>query len=71
MIERALEKLARTFRIEQDIETKNGDLFLVTYSYIGTKIVYTHHMDLDILYQHFRDKLKEEETVESKHPSEC
>ena len=61
MLERALEKLARTFRIEQEVLEKNGKITLVTYSYIGTKIVYTHFMDLDILYQHFRDKLKEEE----------
>ena len=60
MIEKALEKLARTFRIEQEIESKNGDLFLVTYSYIGTKIVYTHSMPLEELYQAFKKKLSED-----------
>ena len=57
MIERMVEKLSRTFRIEQRILSTEDKLVLVTESYIGPKIVYTHEMDLLILLEEMRKRL--------------
>ena len=57
MIEKALEKLARTFRIEQRIVSTEKKLTLVTESYIGTKIVYTHELDMLPLLEEMKKRL--------------
>ena len=57
MIERALEKLSRTFRIEQKIISTEDKLTLVTESYIGPKIVYTHELDLLPLLEEMKKRL--------------
>ena len=57
MIERALEKLAKTFRIEQSIRSTENTLTLVTYSYIGKKVIYTHELDLLPLLDEMKKRL--------------
>ena len=57
MIEKALEKLARTFRIEQKVISTEEKLVLVTESYIGPKIVYSHELDLLPLVEEMKKRL--------------
>ena len=57
MIERALEKLARTFRIEQKVISTEDKLVLVTESYIGPKIVYSHELDMLPLLEEMKKRL--------------
>ena len=57
MIEKALEKLARTFRIEQKVISTEEKLVLVTESYIGPKIVYSHELDMLPLLEEMKKRL--------------
>ena len=57
MLEKALEKLAKTFRIEQRIVSTENKLTLVTESYIGLKIVYTHELDMLPLLEEMKKRL--------------
>ena len=57
MLERALEKLAKTFKIEQRIDSTEDTLTLVTDSYIGKKVIYTHELDLLPLLEEMKKRL--------------
>ena len=57
MIEKMIEKVSRTFRIEQRIVSTDDKLVLVTDSYIGPKIVYSHEMDLLPLLEEMKKRL--------------
>ena len=57
MIEKMIEKISRTFRIEQRIVSTDDKLVLVTDSYIGPKIVYSHEMDLLPLLEEMKKRL--------------
>lgn len=55
MLDSMINKLARQFRIEQRIDPDR--MLLITDSYLGTRIIYTHEMPLDPLYELLRDRL--------------
>ena len=57
VIERLVDKISRTFRIEQRVLSTEEKLVLVTESYIGPKIVYTHEMDLLPLLEEMKKRL--------------
>ena len=50
-----IDKFASKFRIEQTID-KNR-MLLVTHSYLGSRIIFTHEMPLDPLYDLLKDRL--------------
>ena len=57
MIERLIDKISRTFRIEQRIVSTEDKLTLVTDSYVGQKIVYSHELDMLPLLEEMRKRL--------------
>ena len=44
-----IERFGRQFRIEQEIIERENTVTLITYSYLGTRLLYTHEMPLDTL----------------------
>ena len=57
MLQRAVEQLAKTFRLEQRVESSEEELTLVTETYIGSKLLYTHHLDLLPLLEELKKRL--------------
>ena len=57
MIERLIDKISRTFRIEQRIVSTEDKLTLVTDSYVGQKIVYSHELDMLPLLEEMKKRL--------------
>ena len=57
MIEKALEKLSKTFKIEQRIVSTEDKLTLVTDSYIGKKVMYSHELNLLPLLEEMKKRL--------------
>ena len=49
MLESMINKLARQFRIEQEILEEENTVTLITHSYLGSRLLYTHRMSLDAL----------------------
>ena len=41
-----IDKFASKFRIEQELEEKENTVILHTHSYMGTRLLYSHTMDL-------------------------
>ena len=41
-----IDRFAAAFRIETEIEEKENTVFLHTKSYIGTRLLYSHSLDL-------------------------
>lgn len=60
MLEKLIDKFAHSFSIEQRIESSDDKITLITESYIGQKMIFTHSMDMEELYTIFRDRLIEE-----------
>jgi hypothetical protein len=44
-----IERLSSAFRIEQEIVEEENTVTLITHSYLGTKLLYSHSMSLDPL----------------------
>ena len=44
-----IDRFASAFRLEQEIIEEENTVTLVTYSYLGTRLLYTHRMSLDPL----------------------
>ena len=44
-----IERLSSAFRIETEIEEKENTEILHTHSYLGTKLLYSHSLDLSPL----------------------
>lgn len=44
-----IDRFASAFRIEQEIVEEENTVTLITYSYLGTRLLYTHRMSLDSL----------------------
>ena len=44
-----IDRFASAFRIEQEIIEEENTVILVTHSYLGTRLLYTHRMSLDSL----------------------
>ena len=44
-----IDRFASAFRIEQEIVEEENTVTLVTHSYLGTRLLYTHRMSLDSL----------------------
>ena len=57
VIERLIDKISRTFRIEQRIVSTEDKLTLVTDSYVGQKIVYSHELDMLPLLEEMKKRL--------------
>ena len=57
MLEKALEKLSKTFKIEQRIVSTEDKLTLVTDSYIGKKVMYSHELNLLPLLEEMKKRL--------------
>ena len=49
MIEKLIDKFAKQFRIETEIVEDGDTVNLITYSYLGSKLLYTHSLDLSPL----------------------
>ena len=45
-IDSLIDKFASKFRIEQELEEKENTVILHTHSYMGTRLLYSHTMDL-------------------------
>ena len=58
MIEKLIDKFAHTFRIEQRVD--KDKLELITESYLGSKLLYTHTMDLTPLLDIVEERLGKE-----------
>ena len=54
-----IERLSGAFRIEQEIIEDGDTVILVTYSYLGTKLLYKHTMSLDPLIEIAIRRLKD------------
>jgi len=52
-----IDKFAKKFRIEQRIVSTDSDLTLVTESYMGTRLLYTHHLDMLPLLEEMKKRL--------------
>ena len=50
-----IDKFASKFRIEQRVDPDK--MLLITESYLGHKLLYTHNMPLDPLYDLLRDRI--------------
>lgn len=48
-IDSLIDKFASKFRIEQEIVEEKNTVTLITYSYLGSRLLYTHSMSLDTL----------------------
>jgi hypothetical protein len=55
-----IDRLSSAFRIEQRIDTER--MLLITESYLGTKLLYTHDMPLEPLYELLKDRILKEIT---------
>jgi hypothetical protein len=44
-----IDRLSSAFRIEQEIQEEKNTVTLITHSYLGTRLLYTHRMSLDPL----------------------
>ena len=44
-----IDRLSSAFRIETEIEEKENTVILHTHSYLGTKLLYSHSLDLSPL----------------------
>ena len=44
-----IDRFASAFRIEQEIVEEENTVTLVTHSFLGTRLLYTHRMSLDSL----------------------
>ena len=44
-----IERLSSAFRIETEIEEKENTVILYTHSFLGTKLLYSHSLDLSPL----------------------
>ena len=49
MIEKMINKLAKQFRIETEITETENTIILHTHSYLGTRLLYSHSLDLSPL----------------------
>ena len=45
-LNKIIERLSSAFRIETEIEEKENTVILHTHSYLGTKLLYSHSLDL-------------------------
>jgi hypothetical protein len=52
-----IDRLSSAFRIEQHIESEDDKLVLVTQSFLGTKLLYSHEMDLLPLLDEMKKRL--------------
>ena len=52
-----IEKLSHTFRIEQRIESNDEELSLITESFLGSKLLYSHKMDMLPLLEEMKKRL--------------
>ena len=52
-----IDRLSSAFRIEQRIESTDDKLTLVTESFLGTKLLYSHEMDLLPLLDEMKKRL--------------
>jgi hypothetical protein len=57
MIDSMINKLARQFRISQEVKEDGDTISLVTHSYLGNRIIYTYEMPLEPLYELFKRRL--------------
>ena len=48
-IDSLIDKFASKFRIEQEIVEEENTVTLITHSYLGSRLLYTHRMSLDPL----------------------
>ena len=48
-LNKIIDRFASAFRIEQEIVEEENTVTLVTHSYLGTRLLYTHSMSLDSL----------------------
>jgi hypothetical protein len=54
-----IERLSGAFRIEQEIIEDGDTVILYTHSYLGTKLLYTHKMDMNPLIEIAIRRLKD------------
>ena len=54
-----IERLSGAFRIEQEIQEDGDTVLLHTHSYLGTKLLYTHTMDMNPLIEIAIRRLKD------------
>ena len=62
-----IERLSSAFRIETEIEEKENTVILHTHSFLGTKLLYSHSLDLspviDIAVRRADDAAKDHNTA--------
>ena len=61
MIEKLIDKFAHSFRIETNIVDNEEELSLVTKSYVGNRVIYSHSLDLLPLLDSFKNRIAESE----------
>ena len=52
-----IDRLSSAFRIEQRIESTDDKLVLITESFLGTKLLYQHEMDMLPLLEEMKKRL--------------
>jgi hypothetical protein len=58
LTDKLIDRVSSTLRLEQSITSEDGALLLVTKTYIGSRLVYSYDMDLEPLYEIFKDRLQ-------------
>ena len=58
-LNKIIDRFASAFRLEQDIIEYENTVILETRSYLGTRLLYTHHMSLDPLIEIAIRRLKD------------
>jgi hypothetical protein len=59
--DKIIHRVAGALRLEQKVVTDHTRILLVSETYLGTKLIYTHEMDLEPLYEAFKERLDNEE----------
>jgi hypothetical protein len=58
-LNKIIDRFASAFRIEQRIISTDDELTLVTESFLGTRLLYTHHLDMLPLLEEMRIRIQD------------